>query len=201
MLPLLLACAAPAPVPVEAPMTAPCVLTWTRDSGASLLAEQRASGAAGWSDFATLLRAAPIDDAHFPVAHTARFQVAGRPVVWFTPDRTAVVVDAALFGDLAVVDATSIAAGTTAAVGTVTPAARAALGDRGVVELLVEADVVRIYAHIGGELCLREETTVAGAYMARFAGEHVYFTNDENHAPLAFDVTIAADGAISVAGR
>ena len=205
VLALLLACPPAPPVTPtpEAPVPAApsCLATWKRGSDASVLNEQRASGQAAWRDFATGYASAAIDPAsHVAVKHTSRFQVGGQPVLWFTPDRQAAVVASSAFGDLAVVDATSIMPGAEAAVGRVTPEARAALGDRGVVELLLEADAVLIYAHIGGEVCLVEEQAADGAYRAKFTGEHVYFTNEENRDPLAFEVRIAPDGAISVHG-
>lgn len=204
LLALLLACPPAAPVTQtpEAPVPAvpTCIATWKRSSDASVLSEQRASGPA-WRDFAEAYSSAPIDPAaHVAVKHTSSFQVDGQPVLWFTPARDAAVVADTAFGDVKVVDATSISAGEEAAVGRVLPAARTALGDRGVVQLLVEADAVLIYAHIGGEICLVEEKAEGGAYTARFTGEHVYFTNEENHDALAFEVHIAPDGAITVRG-
>jgi hypothetical protein len=110
-------------------------------------------------------------------------------------------VDPAAFGPLRVVDVTGLAEGARAEVGVVTDAARKTLGERGVVELLVLADVVLTYAHIGSEVCLVSEGRDAGAYTARFVGEHTYFTSRENTGRLAFAVTIAADGAIVAVGE
>jgi hypothetical protein len=134
------------------------------------------------------------------VKHVERFHVGGRPVLYFTSDHGLAVVDASAFSDLQVADATALG-DSTVVIGTVTPAARAALGDRGVVELLVEADAIRIYAHVEGEVCLTEEASEGGAYRARFSGEHTYFTNQQNTASMSFEVRIAPGGAMTVARR
>ena len=81
-----------------------------------------------------------------------------------------------------------------------TPEARAGLGDRGVAEFLIRADILRIYAHVEGEVCLVEESKADGAWRGRFVGEHTYFTNGEHHARLGFTVTVAADGKVTVNG-
>lgn len=201
---LLLACPPGAPAaPPEVPVAAApsCVVTWRRESSASVLNEQRGSGAKGWFDFASSYAAATIDPATMaPVRLTERFQVAGRPILWFAADKQGAVIDRDAAGDLAVVDATVISAGDTKPVGRFTPAARQALGDRGLVEFLVVSDTVRIYAHVHGEACLVSESSEGGAYEAKFTGEHVYFTNEENHDALAFTVRVDADGLVTVVG-
>lgn len=182
-------------------MPRPCLTIWHRSSGASILDEQRSTATAPWRDFASAYAAAAVDATWAePVLHTAAFRVGGRPVFWFADDRASVVVDAAAFSHLDVGDATAIPVGTAVVIGTVTPGARASLGDRGVVELLVLSDSIRIYAHLEGEACLRSEVVDAGAYTATFSGEHLYFTNSENRDPLAFSVRIGPGGEITLAG-
>lgn len=117
--------------------------------------------------------------------------------VWQHERHDARPLEPGAFTDLVEVDATNVSAET--AVGRVTAAARRSLGDRGVVEALIRADIVRIWAHIEGEVCLVAEASAEGAYTARFTGHHVYYTNERNEAPLAFEVRIAPDGAIVVA--
>jgi hypothetical protein len=201
---LLLACPPGAPAaPPEVPVAAApaCVVTWRREKDPSVLNEQRASGEKGWFDFAAAYASAAIDPATMtPVKVTERFQVGGRPILWFAADKQSAVVDRDAASDLAVADATMISAGDEKPVGRFTPAARQALGDRGVVEFLVVSDTIRIYAHVQGEACLVAESTEGGVYTAKFTGEHVYFTNEENRDAMAFTVRIDADGLVSVVG-
>lgn len=194
----LLACATPSAVPAEAPVPTVCVSTWSRTSGNSLLREQRGLGGTGWADFPPGFSAGTPGNADIPAVTTAAFTVDGQPVFFFRADLG--VVNKSVFGQLTAVDATTLSAGERVSIGTVTPAGRAALGDRRVAELLVQADVIRIYAHLEGEACLVEEHADDGTWTGRFTGEHTYFTNGEHHGRLAFTITIAADGAIVVEG-
>ncbi len=201
MLTLALTLAASAAAPPLEVEVDPCLVTWTRSSGASVLSEQRGAGGPRWDDFPEAVAAGTPTPEHVAVAHTAAFVVDGRPVLYFSPDRATWIVDAAAFTDLAVADVVKLGAGKVANVGAVKPAARAALGDRGVAELLIQADLVRTWAHIGSTLCLVSESAADGAYRAAFTGTHTYFTSRKNEDPLAFELAIAPDGAIAITGR
>jgi hypothetical protein len=203
LLAALFGCPAPAAAPVGETMSKPatCLATWSMGKGASVLSEQRSLPGQDWFDFATGYEAAAIDATHVPVKATARFTVDGAPVLYFTADGAQAIVDARVFSALTAVDATGITAGTTATVGVLQPGARGKLTSRDVVEFLVRADAIRTWAHIGSELCLVAESESDPAFTAEFTGEHVYFTNQENHGRLAFVVTIAGDGTVTVTGR
>lgn len=178
-----------------------CVARWTLSSSEGVLHEQRGvAPMVAWSDFPTKYPAAAIDPKGLPVATVARFVIDGQPLLWFSEARTEAVVDARWFSELALVDATALSTGATATIGTFLPAGRCKIAPRELVEFLVRADAVRTYAHIGSEVCLASEAEADGAYTATFTGEHVYFTNEENRASLAFVVTVAADGTITVTG-
>lgn len=174
--------------------------TFEIEHGRSVLNELRGRGGRA-DDFPTAFPAEAIGPDHAPVRVVEAFQVAGRPLLFFRPDLSAAVVDAARAGDLTVADPTRMRPDEEAEVGRVAPEVVAALGGRGVLELLLRAGVVRVYWHIGAELSLEAERDDAGAYEADVAGTHVYFTNQKNEQPVAFTLRVEADGVVRVRGR
>jgi hypothetical protein len=163
----------------------------------SVLQEQRSVGPA-LPDFQPAFAAAAIGADHLAVKAVDSFKVGGAPILWFTPDRGAAVVDARVFGDLAAVDPLRFSPGQSAAVGRIL-VGRDVLSGRDVAKLLIRAGVVRVYWHVEADVCLSDERTEAGAYALRVSGEHTYFTNERNTDPFDFELRIAADGAIAVA--
>lgn len=191
-----------APVSVAPPVAEEAVMCpspWKIDHHDSVLSEQRGKGPS-WSDFPVGFPAAAITGDDVPVAVTAPFQIEGAPILYFRPGFSEAVVDARWSGAWTAVDATGLAAGSTAVVARLTPEGRAGLSAARWAELLVRAGMIQTYAHIGAEVCLVEETLPDGAWRGVLRGEHVYFTNEENHAPLAFAVVVAPDGEIRVTG-
>jgi hypothetical protein len=168
----------------------------------SVLDEQRSRGGAQrWDDFAKGYPAATIDPAtHHAVEVVADYRVADTPLLWFTPDFAAAVVDVAMLGDLQIVDATRLGIDERIEIGTVTAAGRAGLRGRRLAEFLLKSDAIQTYVHIGSTLCLIAEVDDANRYRAEFTGEHEYYTNEENHDPLAFSLEIAGDGRIVITG-
>lgn len=104
-----------------------------------------------------------------PVESATHLGVGGRPVAWLSVALDAVVVDAAAFAPLRPVDVAAIPPGERWRVGRVTPAGRRALGERGVFELLVRAEIVRALGEAGGELCLQAENDEDERYRAIWA--------------------------------
>lgn len=174
--------------------------TFDIQHGRSVLVEWRGRGGRA-DDFPTAFPAEAIGPDHTPVRAVEAWQVDGRPLLFFRPDLSAPVIDAARAGDLTVADPTRMGPGDVAEVGRVTPAVVAALGGRGLLELLLRAGVVRVYWHIGAALALEAERHDGGAYEADVAGTHVYFTNERNERGVAFTLRVDADGAVRVRGR
>jgi hypothetical protein len=184
------------------PTSPTCLDRFTVEHSRSVLSEQRSTGP-GWDDFPTRFAAAVVDPATFlPVKAVADYRVNGQPILFFTPDRRAAVVDARLFSDLVVADPTRMRAGETASVGAAMPAARQALTGREIARFLILAGVVRVYWHVEAEVCLETETTKHdGAYEAAFSGTHTYFTNQRHEGHFAFTMKLAPDGNITVVNR
>ncbi|MCC6521325.1 MAG: hypothetical protein IT373_01565 [Polyangiaceae bacterium] len=179
---------------------AACLAHWELHSQASLLAEQRRAGA-HQPDFFARYRAEALGPAHAPVEAVRRFALAGAPVFAFAPDRSSIVVDVRFSSDLEVVDVPRLAVGAEVRVGRLTDAARAALDARAILELLVRADVVRTYWHLGSEVWLQREDASPGGYRAELDGTHTYFTSRRHRAPFAFAVEWAPDGEVVVTRR
>ena len=139
-----------------------------------------------------------------PVPCVARFtQHSGQAAFWFegSGKDTMIVADSGLFASpkLDVVNATCLQVGETHTVGTLCIPPMMALID--VAELLVAADVVLTYVHIGSTLSMSEAAApyrAAAAY--RFAGTHEYYTNECNVDELSFEVRFKCDGQIVVVG-
>jgi hypothetical protein len=175
-----------------------CIARITVDGNDSVLDEQRSVGPRA-DDFFEHYEAHYIDpDTFVPVKAVARYKIGDTPLLWFTADKSAAVVNAAVLTTLTVADATRMGVGERALVGQLTELGRGKISGRDLVEFLIHARVIATYVHIGAELCLRGETDTDGHYTARFTGEHTYFTNEENVDEFAFDVTIAGDGHIAV---
>ncbi len=168
------------------------------DHGASVLTEQRRVGPPAF-DFQDRYPAAAIDPAtQVAVAVVAEFRIGATPLLWFTADRTAAVVDAAVLSDLVVADVTAMGPGAVATIGQLTERGRGQLPGRDLVTFLLRARAIATYVHIGAELCLFDERTDASGYQVRITGEHTYFTNQRHVVALEFEVTIDPTGVISV---
>ena len=184
------------------PTPTPCLDRFTVEHARSVLSEQRSIGP-GWDDFPTRFAASTVDPTTFlPVKAVAEYRVSGQPVLYFTPDRRAAVVDSRYFSDLAVADPTRMRPGEMAMIGAVRETARREMGGRALAKLLVLAGVVRVYWHVEADVCLETETASQdGAYEAVISGTHTYFTNERNEGHFAFLLRIAPDGAITLVGR
>lgn len=178
-----------------------CLAVFTLDHEDSPLTERQELGSpAGHPQ--SRVPAAEIDpERQRPVSAAAALQLEGRPIAWFSPGLDVVVLDAAAFAPLRTVDATRAPPDEPRRVGRVMPRARAALGERGVIELLLRAEVIQTYWHLGADLCLGAETTTDGTYRARLHGVHQYATNRLVDEALAFEVSIDAEDEITVTTR
>jgi hypothetical protein len=191
----------------EPPVTPPqspavdCLARYSLGQTSVLDEQRRRGGAKRWDDFAERYPAAAIDPAtHHAVEVVADYRVNDSPVLWFTPDFADAVVDAAMLGELTIVDATRLRIGERVEIGTVTAAGRTVLDGRRLAEFLLKSDAIQTYVHIGSTLCLLTEVEDENGYRAEFTGEHEYYTNEENHDPLAFSLEMAGDGRIVITG-
>jgi hypothetical protein len=168
----------------------------------SVLDEQRSRGGASrWDDFPKRYPAAAIDAAtHHAVEAVSAYRIADAPLLWFTPDFRDAVVDSSVLGELTVVDATRLGVDERVELGVLTERGRTQLRGRELTEFLLRSDAIQTYVHIGSTLCLITEVDEPSHYRAELTGEHEYYTNEENHDPLAFSLEIAADRRIVITG-
>jgi hypothetical protein len=186
------------PVRVE-PVT--CMVRYELGSTSVLDEQRRRGGAMRWNDFPKRYLAATIDPAtHHAVEAVSAYRIADAPLLWFTPDFADAVVDATVLGELTIVDATRLREGERVEIGLLTERGRTELPGRQLLELLLKSDAIQTYIHIGSTLCLIAEVAEAGSYRAELTGEHEYYTNEENHDPLAFSLEIGSDGRIAITG-
>jgi hypothetical protein len=181
------------------PPEPPPMLSIDRTSNSSLLEEQRGLGPP-LHDFPKRYEARPIEPETMVAMQTTKaFVIEDAPVFWLAAARDAVVVDERWFSDLACVHATGLDAGQRVAIGHLKKAD--ALKPIRVAEMLIVADVILTWAHIGSELKLVRTASGDTGWSGDFQGTHTYFTNEKNIDPVSFRVHIASDGALSVEGR
>lgn len=146
--------------------------------------------------------AAEIDRARMRVVSaTAGLRLDDRPVAWFGPQLDVVVLDAAAFAPLRRTRPTRAAPGESAIVGRVTERGRQGLGERGVLELLLRAEIIETYWELGADLCLADEQVTDGEYRARVLGVHQYTNRTRVEQAFAFDVRIDPEGTITTTTR
>lgn len=189
----------PAPTPSNPAVT--CIARYELGSKSVLDEQRRRGGANRWSDFATRYRAATIDPTtHHAVEVVSGYHLGDAKLLWFTPDFADAVVDATVLGDLKIVNATGLRVGEREEIGVLTELGRTKLRGRELTEFLLKSDTIGTYVHIGSTMCLIAETDEADGYRAELTGEHEYYTNEENHDPLAFSLEITSDGRITITG-
>lgn len=166
-----------------------CLEQFTLHHETSPLAAMRRHGLPA-PDFPTSFRAAPINP------QTAQPLGPFGGLLWIV-NREA-VLDQSLLGDAQVIDATRLAPGDRLRLGRLGPTGRT-LPPRVVARLLLEASLVRTYAHLESTVCLERENAAKDAWEGRYSGEHIYYTNKRNSARFAFTLRIETSGAITVA--
>lgn len=181
--------------PTAAP---PCLEPITVGRTGSILSEHRGQGVQV-DDFATRYRADDIDpDRYRPVAAVQRYQIGSTPLLWYVEDKSEVVVNAAVLSDLNVAEVTSMHAGEAVTIGSLTELGRGKIDGRELAKFLIHSRTIGTYVHIGAELCLEQEERSGGSYHAVIAGEHTFFTNEENRRDVRFELLVDQQGAIEV---
>lgn len=173
--------------------------TMTFHSDTSVLSEQRRVGKPA-DDFQKVFLAMKIDPQVMThVMATVDFQLGKQPLLWFSQDKSQVVVDERWFGDLTMVNVTSLEKGKKAVVGKLKEGARK-LPPRVIAWFLMRSGVIQTYIHIESTVRLESEKVQGTGYEAVFGGKHLYFTNERNERSFSFRFIIEQDGTMSVEG-
>jgi hypothetical protein len=170
-------------------------LTFSRD--ASVLDEHRSLGKQV-DDFQQTFPAVKIDPKTMKaVKATAEFRLDGQPLLWFAADKSKAVLDARVFGDLTMVNVTTLGEGKTAVVGRIKEPGRT-LAPRAVAWFLMRSGILQTFVHLESTVKLDGEKTAGGRYEAAFSGKHLYYTNERHESAFRFRFIIEADGTLRV---
>jgi hypothetical protein len=167
-----------------------CLEQFTVHHDNSPLAAMRRHGLSA-PDFPTSFRATPINPG------TAQPLGPFHGLLWIVNGEA--VLDASLLGDVQVIDSTRLAPGERLPLGQLGPTGRT-VPPRVMARMLLEASLVRTYAHLESTVCLERETPAKDAWEGHYSGEHVFYTSKRNTARFAFTLRIETAGAITVAG-
>jgi hypothetical protein len=182
-----------------------CIAFWDIDSARSVLHEQRESKVP-WYDFATTWKSAAILSDAVPIKTLSEIKIPDGPVLWFSAEKKEALVDKRFSSDLTVVNVTRLRAGLTKTIGTLSKERALSASSHGmeILQLLVKADIIQTYVHIGSEVCVKksavDEKSAGGAFRADVVGEHTYFTNQKNVDKFSFRFEIKPTGEMTVTG-
>jgi hypothetical protein len=198
---LVLAAGASTAETAPAPARPECLEAITVRRDASVMEEQRRKGR-GWDDFPGRYAAAAIDPTkHRPVEAVQGHRVHGRPILWFTPDGSAAVVDRGVLSDVTIADVTRLGPDDPPITVTrLAGEARAGHPPRAWLLWLIASGAIQTFAHLEAALCVESEQEGKDGYEAIVSGRHVYYTSRRNEAPYRFAFRLAPSGVVTVAG-
>lgn len=170
-------------------------MTFTRDL--SVFEEQRHIGKPP-DDFQATYPAVKIDpQTMIAVKATTEFRLDDKPLLWFAGDKSKAVLDERAFGDLTMVNVTTLAEGKIVVIGQLKEPARK-LAPRAVAWFLMQSGVIQTFVHLESTVKLESEKTAEGRYEAVFSGKHLYYTNSRHESAFRFRFIIEADGTLKV---
>ncbi len=168
-------------------------MTFSRDT--SVLEEQRRVGKP-LEDFQAAYPAIKIDPQTMTaVKATAEFRLDDQPLLWFAADKSKAVLDERAFGDLIMVNVTTLGEGKTALIGQLKEPGQK-LAPRTVAWFLMQSGVIQTFVHLESTVKLESEKSVEGRYEATFSGKHVFYTNKRHEPAFRFRFVIEADGTM-----
>lgn len=170
-------------------------LTFTRDT--SVLEEQRRDGKHA-DDFQKAFPAMKIDPQTMTaVKATAEFRLDDQPLLWFAADKSKAVLDERCFGELTMVNVTTLAKDGKITLGKLKEPGRK-LAPRAVAWFLMRAGVVQTFVHLEATVNLDSEKHEGSRYEAVFSGKHLFYTNERHESAFRFRFIIEEDGTMRV---
>jgi len=143
--------------------------------------------------------AAPILPTYETIERLRAYAVAGEQPLAVDRAGRRVVLNPRWFGPVERVDVTALAAGARHTLGTF---AKAPWPPHTLARFVVEAELVKTYAHLESRLTLTDEENSPDRYRARVEGTHVYYTNGRHERPVRFAIELdKKSGRLDVIGR
>jgi len=171
--------------------------TMTFDRAASVLEEQRRTGRP-LGDFQATYPAVKIDSQTMTAVKAAeKFNLDGQPLLWFAADKSKTVLDERVFGDLTMVNVTTLGEGETAVIGKLKEHGRK-LPPRTIAWFLMQGGIIQTYVHLESTMKLESEKVTMGSYEAVFSGKHVFYTNSRRESAFRFRFVIEENGTMKV---
>lgn len=170
-------------------------LTFTRDT--SVLEEQRRD-AKHADDFQKSFPAMEIDPQTMTALKTtAEFRLDDQPLLWFAADKSKAVLDERCFGELTMVNVTTLAKDGKITLGKLKEPGRK-LAPRAVAWFLMRAGVIQTFVHLEATVHLDSEKHEGSRYEAVFSGKHLFYTNERHESAFRFRFIIEEDGTMRV---
>jgi hypothetical protein len=127
------------------------------------------------------------------------YAVDGEPAIAIDRAGRRVLLNQRWFGEVKRVDGTSLPAGARHTLGLFP---KAPWPPRTLARFVVEAELVKTYAHLESRLTLVEEEDSAERWRARVDGTHVYYTSSRHESPVRFTFELdKKSGRLDVIGR
>jgi hypothetical protein len=146
------------------------------------------------------IQAVPLQPAFEVPKHLARYASGGKPLLAIDRQARRVHVEAAFFSDLERPDATRLAKGAQASLGTLKKLPEG-LSHADLARFLVESQLIQTYWHLEARLCPGPAQDDAAAYRLELRGTHSYCTNRCQDDPVEFAVRIDKQtGALTIEG-
>ncbi|MDZ4401904.1 hypothetical protein [Prosthecobacter sp.] len=181
--------------PKEKDMSKTDSMTFTRDT--SVIEEQRRDGKHA-DDFQKSFPAMKIDPQTMTAMKTtAEFRLDDQPLLWFAADKSNAVLDERCFGELTMVNVTTLAKDGKITLGQLKEPGRK-LTPRAVAWFLMRAGVVQTFVHLEATVHLDSEKHEGSRYEAVFSGKHLFYTNERHESAFRFRFIIEEDGTMRV---
>jgi len=186
------------PEPKEQAMDGKCKQAWVISRGDSPWRGYTSSAAE--ESAGKRIQAVPLQPAFEVPGHLARYATGGKPLLAIDRKARRVHVEAAWFSDLERPDATRLAKGAQASLGTLKKLP-AGLTHADLARFLVESQLIQTYWHLEARLCPGAIQDDAAAYRIELRGTHSYCTHRCQDDPVEFAVRIdKRTGAMTVEG-
>lgn len=121
--------------------------------------------------------------------HLSNYSLSGEQFIALDEEKQEIVINKSFFSKLKRGGATIIRKGDVQQIG-FCRSQQLLKSPRKLIGFLLEAQIIRTYAHLESRLCLVREKNDGNIYEAELKGEHIYYTNRKNTGRLHFLISI-----------